>query len=359
MNKFLYIGHCISKPKTGGEVGTANIQNVLKTVFSKNFIYYDLHNKKKIESFFNKFLLIYPGLSFFDFHKIKKFIIKTNPFYIFIETAQYGALVKYIKKHFPQIKIITYFHNIEIEYAKSYFSFSNPKSWYFYILTKHNELSAIKFSDYVTAINETDSENMQFFYKRKPDFIFPFSTKNLISETECSLLEMNKQKIYSHNCLFIGSNFFGNTDGLLWFIKNVLPSIDIHLTIVGNGMSKAFSCTKNIAVFDYVEDLSVFYKEADFVLLPIISGGGMKTKTADAMMWGKAIIGTPAAFFGYNIENLNGIYLCKNASDFITAIKNIYSNNIYNFNLSIHNRFCEYHSIEITCEKVKKFFSEK
>ena len=72
--------------------------------------------------------------------------------------------------------------------------------------------------------------------------------------------------IQKHNCLFVGSNFFGNTDGLKWFIENVLPKTEIHLTIVGNGMSKAFSNSDRITVFDFVEDLSVFYKEADFVL---------------------------------------------------------------------------------------------
>jgi len=37
------------------------------------------------------------------------------------------------------------------------------------------------------------------------------------------------------------------------------------------------------------------------VILPIISGSGMKTKTAEALMYGKSIIGIKEAFEGYKM----------------------------------------------------------
>ena len=100
----------------------------------------------------------------------------------------------------------------------------------------------------------------------------------------------------------------------------------------------------------------MFYRETDFVLLPIISGGGMKTKTADALMWVKAIIGTPEVFFGYEVSELHGIYECKTEDDFICAIKNIYEDEIYDFNEAIHQRFVKRHSVEAVTSSVKDFF---
>lgn len=357
MSKLLYIGHFIDKPSTGGEICCKNNQYVLKNIFTTDFFMYSLPNESIAEICLNKLFLLYPGLQLFNFKKIYRTIKEVLPEFVFIETAQYGALVKGIKKRFPHIKIITFFHNIEIAYAKSYFSILKPKSWYFYILTKYNEYFSICYSDFCMTINKSDSQIMEKLYKRKADCIFPFSIKNLLKEVDIDVLEKNKTMIQKHNCLFVGSNFFGNTDGLKWFIENVLPKTEIHLTIVGNGMSKAFSNSDRITVFDFVEDLSVFYKEADFVLLPIISGGGMKTKTADALMYGKAIIATSEVFSGYQIDNLHGIYVCNNSEEFVNAIEKIYSDNIYDFNYEIHNRFLENHSIEKTIERIRDFFS--
>ena len=356
MSKLLYIGHNLEKPKTGGEIASKNMQIVLKMIFEKNFFRYDLKYNSKIEKIFSRCIFFYPGLLISDFKRISNYIYAVRPNYVFIETAQYGALVKYIKKHFPHIKVLTFFHNIEIEYARSYFSLKNIKSWYFYVLTKYNETCSIRYSDYCMTINENDSKLMEKVYAKSADCVFPFSVKNTLSEGEVIKLEQVKQKIHNHKCLFVGSNFFGNTDGLKWFIENVLPKTEIHLTIVGNGMSKAFSNSEKITVFDYVDDLSVFYKETDFVLLPIISGGGMKTKTADALMYGKAIIGTPEVFFGYKVENLHGIYICQSENDFVQAIEQIYKDNVYNFNLLIHKRFTDCHSIESTVLHIKTFF---
>ena len=355
--KLLYIGYDIKKTKTGGQTCCINMQKVLKSVFGSSFYKYSLSEETALRFFFNKCLLFYPGLQLGDFWKIKKYININKPDFVFIETAQYGALVKYLKRQFPTLKVITFFHNIEIEYAKSYFSLKNPKSWYFYILTKRNESCSIKHSDYCMTINENDARIMKKVYGRNSDFIFPFSIENTLSKSELDELEQKKKKIHKHKCLFVGSNFFGNTDGLNWFIQNVLPKTDIQLTIVGNGMSKAFTNTERITVYDFVEDLSVFYKETDFVLLPIISGGGMKTKTAEALMYGKAILGTPDVFFGYEVENLSGIYKCKTAEEFSISIEKIYKDEIFDFNLQIHRRFAEKHSLESTCNKMKDFFS--
>lgn len=355
MNKILYIGKNISIPKTGGEICSSNNRKILRNIFQENYYIYTLPEVSEFQILINKLFFLYPGLQIKGFKDIYKKIEDLRPEYIFLETAQYGTLAGKLKRKFPNCKIFSFFHNIEIEYAKSYFSFLNVKSWYFYLLTKLNETSSIKYSDYCFTINKKDADKMLEIYKRKADFIMPFSVENKISVKKAIELNKSKERIHSKNCLFIGSNFFGNTDGLKWFIKNVLPNVDIHLTVVGNGMSKVFSNTERITVFDFVQDLSCFYENADFVLLPIISGGGMKTKTADALMYGKSIIGTSNAFTGYDIQNLKGIYQCETKEDFISAIKKIYNDDIFTFNQEIHERFVLKHSISVT-EKLAEFF---
>jgi len=67
-----------------------------------------------------------------------------------------------------------------------------------------------------------------------------------------------RDKAHSKQCLFVGSNFFCNTQGLAWFIKEVLPLVNISLTIVGTGMSREFKDDKKIIVRDYVDDLAPY-----------------------------------------------------------------------------------------------------
>lgn len=355
MKKILYIGHFIEKPKTGGEICCHNNQLVLKKIFNENFFMYDLGNETKLQIFWNKLFFLYPGLQLGKIKNIYEKIEEIKPNYIFIETAQYGRLVKKIKNKFPNLKIITFFHNIEIQYARSYLSLTNPKSWYFYLLTKINENLSINYSDYRFTINEADSVLMKYFYKKNASAVMSFSVENRITDFDIEKMQSNNKKIFKKNCLFVGSNFFGNTEGLNWFISHILPKVDIHLTIVGNGMSKVFSNTNKITVYDFVDDLSIFYRETDFVVLPIISGGGMKTKTAEAMMWGKAILATDNAFSGYEIKNCEGLYVCNTEEEFISAISRIYEDDIYYFNLNIHQRFSQCHSIESTVKRTTKF----
>lgn len=151
--------------------------------------------------------------------------------------------------------------------------------------------------------------------------------------------------------------FFGNTDGLNWFIHDVLPKSDITLTIVGKGMSKAFENSNQVKVYDFVESLDDFYQKADMLIIPTITGGGMKTKTAEAMMWGKVILGTSNAFEGYITQNVDGLFVCNTAEEFIDAIKKVQLGKYYRFNESIYHEFIDNYSTDVITEKFSEFIS--
>ena len=80
--------------------------------------------------------------------------------------------------------------------------------------------------------------------------------------------------------------------------------------------------TANIEIYSNVPDLNPFFDDADFVVLPILSGSGMKVKTAESLMNGKFIIGTDEAFRGYDITEKVGV-ICNSAQEFIVAINNL------------------------------------
>jgi len=157
-------------------------------------------------------------------------------------------------------------------------------------------------------------------------------------------------------CMFLGTNFPANTKGLLWFVKEVFPHVDIRLQIVGKGMEKIkpqLPNNQNIELYGSVPDLNEFLENADLMILPIFKGSGMKVKTCEALMYGKNIIGTTEAFEGYEMDyNLAG-GCCNTKSDFIKKIEDFISSPRPRFNTYSREIFLEKYSEQSVSVKFK------
>jgi len=64
-----------------------------------------------------------------------------------------------------------------------------------------------------------------------------------------------------------------------------------------------------------------WYLGASFVIAPIFDGSGMKTKVAEALMFGKRIVGTPEAFTGYEEHVAEVGVVCRTQGEFIAALR--------------------------------------
>ena len=124
--------------------------------------------------------------------------------------------------------------------------------------------------------------------------------------------------------LFVGVAFFANIHGINWFIDNVFPHVPGKLFIVGKGMGKVFERRKSerILIWDYVENLSDFYYQANLVVLPVFVGGGMKTKTAEAFMYGKTVLASSESLQGYEVCE-GAVYRCDTKEEYINVINEL------------------------------------
>ncbi|MDP3650231.1 MAG: glycosyltransferase family 4 protein [Rhodoferax sp.] len=59
----------------------------------------------------------------------------------------------------------------------------------------------------------------------------------------------------------------------------------------------------NIKFIGYVASLQNFYDSCDLIIAPLMSGGGVKIKVAEALCFGKALVTTPVGAEGIPIEN--------------------------------------------------------
>ena len=126
--------------------------------------------------------------------------------------------------------------------------------------------------------------------------------------------------------LFVGAyNWSVNVEAAKWFCENVMSKLNdyaVQFNIAGFQMENLLKDGwvgqyKNVKVLGTVDDLAETYKKADVVVEPILTGSGMKVKTAEALMHGKEVIGTQEALVGY--DELSD-KVCETAEDFINTI---------------------------------------
>jgi glycosyltransferase involved in cell wall biosynthesis len=124
--------------------------------------------------------------------------------------------------------------------------------------------------------------------------------------------------------LFVGGVFYANRAGIAWFVEHVVPRMHIKTCIVGRGfegLRQELERDGKVEVVGAVDHLADWYRDAHFVIAPIFDGSGMKTKVAEALMYGKKIIGTPEAFSGYEGIADRAGRVCATADEFVEAIE--------------------------------------
>lgn len=265
--------------------------------------------------------------------KIRTIINMANKYdYIFINTSILGIISKKLKKHGYKGIIINFFHNVESLYYEARVSKKFPLRKIVIDCAAKNDKYSIDYSDKSVGLCMRDSNIMKSLYGKPFDNIVPITF-----EDKCVGMNFDKQGVTGRKpkCYFIGSNFPANIEGLLWFVKNVLPHVDIDFKIIGKDMDllkKSQPCLVDIPVFSNVPDLAPFFEEADFMVFPIFSGSGMKVKTCEALMYGKNILGTSETFEGYELDTSLCGRLCNTAKEYIEAINYFAENSVPKYN---------------------------
>lgn len=345
MRKILFITSPKIKGMTGGTICSERNLHALKEVFGKDCV--DVYVFKSYEgNYFKSSLLYYfnvikgllSGLTSDILCSIDEEVRFKGYTDIFIDTSKYGIIAKVLKNKYPNLKVHTFFHNIEYVFTKS--SIKVNKMRYKLILNaiRYNENCACAYSDTIICLNKRDSLLLAKHYHRNADLLIPITIKDNYSYDV--KLKFNEKR----KGLFLGSYFFGNIDGLIWFCKEVMPLLDIELSIVGTNMDKLhgdLTINDRIHIFSNVLDLKPFFEDADFMVFPIISGGGMKVKTAEALMYGKYIIGSTESLIGYDVDN-NVACVCESKEDYVNAVRDLEIK--YKFNHSSRALYLEKYS---------------
>ncbi|CAN5181030.1 hypothetical protein BH11BAC6_BH11BAC6_02060 [soil metagenome] len=333
MKKVLFISSFIGLENTGGGIASSRNLELCKRIFDKyitdaygfsfkeiatgNGISYLPSNDTALKTFTNYAIGNAGGLSYKNIASIKKLVEIGNYDYVFLDGSLLGKIARHVKEK-TGAKLIVFFHNIEKEFFRQVYG-NNPAYIPLQRSAAYNEKLSADFADHILCFNQRDAFKIEKIYGKKISYIFPVTVED----------QLNTHKIVSKksepkSLLFVGSDFPANTEGLLWFAKEVMPYVDAKLFVIGKGMEKYTSLFKNsnIEIIGTVSKTEPYYYDADALVAPLFSGGGMKVKTAEALMMGKSVIGTTEAWQGYD-EAVSSGYVCNTAKEFIECINNL------------------------------------
>lgn len=304
------------------------------------------------------YIMLRDGYSLNKKKVIEKTLLKLNADLYFFDGSWLGGISSILKKNSK--KVIAFYHNIEKELAwdrikndKGFLGIPRLMSnWY-------NEKILTRQADKCICLNDRDNCLLAKNYQKSADMLLP-----IIVEDKYVEKDVKREK--GDFILFVGSYFYPNVQGITWFCNNVMPYIDYKLLIVGNGLEKlknALECN-NVRVIGKVESLNEYYNAASAVVIPIFAGGGMKVKTAEALMYGKYIFATSEALEGYDICGSKSVYCCNSPEEFIEGL-NKFKTSEKNNKFSFENRqlFKEKYSSEAIknelCMLIKQVNSKK
>lgn len=314
----------------------------------------------KILKFINWIKLNNGGINSENNGQVLDIINNNNYEYIFLDSSVYGKLAKYIKMNKPKTKIVTFFHDVSKFWSKSLIKTSKEIKGTIRLCTYHpsyvyNESKTIQYTDYIITLNQRDAKLIESEYRKNVNEIIPVNIKDKFLEERIN----NNPKNETIEILFVGAYYLPNIVGIKWFIDNVMNNINAKLIMVGKGMDalKEEINVDNVEVHGFVEDLDSYYYNSDLVVAPIFDGGGMKVKIAEALMYGKTIVGTTEAFEGYDLDIEKVGYKCDDKNSFIESIEDFIKNkNLNKYNEFSRNEFLEKYEYEICLNKMKSIF---
>jgi len=124
-----------------------------------------------------------------------------------------------------------------------------------------------------------------------------------------------------------------NEDGIVWFVKSILPSIieklpGTSLFIVGSHPTETVKAlgSKNITVTGYVEDVRPYFEEARVFVCPLRYGAGVKGKIGQSMAYGLPVVMTAVGAEGLDIVDGRDALIADDEHDFAEKVVGLYKN---------------------------------
>lgn len=188
---------------------------------------------------------------------------------------------------------------------------------------KRYECSLFSKIDAFAAISEPDFHYFEKCYEKVPGKVVPFGidleeypeNEDYIPSEEPELFHMGSM------------NWMPNVEGINWFLDDVWPTIvnqfpKVTFTIAGRSIPDSFRQRhdQNVVIAGEVPSANDFMADHDIMIVPLLSGSGIRVKIIEGMALGKTIITTSVGAEGLAVENGKNILIADTPEEFSAAI---------------------------------------
>lgn len=255
-------------------------------------------------------------------------LLQKNKFDVIqLETLYLAPYIPIIRKY-SDATIAMRAHNVEHEiWERVTQNTSFPlKKWYLNHLTKklkNFEVNQLNNYDLLVAISQRDLETYQKLGYQGKGIVIPIG----IDQDDYHPNPASYQKEISIS--FIGSlDWMPNTEGLQWFLDNVwqkllekFPKLTLHIAGRNTPESIRKINQPNVKVYGEVPSAVDFINEHSVMIVPLLSGSGMRAKILEGMALGKVVVTTSLGLEGVAASHKKEVLVADTVEEFLNCFQ--------------------------------------
>jgi glycosyltransferase involved in cell wall biosynthesis len=263
--------------------------------------------------------------------KLKEILTQEKYDIVQIESLFLTPYISLIRE-FSKAKIILRAHNVEhtiwertAAHSKNIF-----KKIYLKILSKQLKSYELQVANRVDGIETLSNVDRAYFLSHGVNV--PIT--NIPFGVDANRIQFNPIPDDARNIFFIGSmNWMPNKEGLEWFLDEIWDHIhdaypQLKFRIAGRYMpaklkEKAYP---NVEIIGEVPDAEQFMKDNGILIVPLLSGSGVRIKIIEAMMLGKAVITTSIGLEGIDAIDHHCVMIANTPEEFLACMEEYFFN---------------------------------
>lgn len=258
--------------------------------------------------------------------RLTELLSKNDYDIIHLESLFVCLYIEVIRKH-TKAPIVLRAHNIEyviwgkLSQSSGFFL----KKAYLKLLAsrlKKYEVEVFNLVDGIAAITHIDKKGIEEMGCKQPVEVFPVGV-------DSSRYAVPKKSPEFPTIFHLGSmNWQPNVEGIEWFLAEVWPRLiaefpNLKFYIAGRKMPEWLKelGLENVIVESDVPSAIDFINSKAIMIVPLISGSGMRVKIIEGMALGKTIVSTSIGAEGIDYEDGRNILIANKPQEFVEKIK--------------------------------------
>ena len=266
-----------------------------------------------------------------EFDRTLKNLLTEEKFDIIqLEGLYLAPYVETIRAH-STAKVVMRAHNIEHEiWERTATLTKGLKKWYIKSLAgriRRMELQYLNSYDAMLPITARDGDLLFKLGCRLPSYVLPMGV-------DTGELLPDHSRLEFPSVFHIGAlDWMPNQEGLLWFFENVWGKIlekhpDLLFYLAGRNAPPQFRVLPypNVVYTGEVENAYDFIRSKAVMIVPVLSGSGMRIKIIEGMALGKAIVTTSIGTEGIATTHGSDIFISDDPEEFARHVCTLVEN---------------------------------